>query len=151
MQREGGSEPSTQRNRHTPGLSIQVQRNYPTPKARDAGGATAQDLGRNSPNLNVVVKWPTPRASDGAKGGSPNNDNLPAEVRRRPAQIPMTLIAHPQDVELWESLQEIPPEEGGGLLNPRWEEWLMGIPIGWLALEPLEMESYRQWWQSFCD
>lgn len=45
----------------------------------------------------------------------------------------------------------LPPEFRGGKLNPRWEEWLMGVPIGWLALEPLETESYRQWWQSFCD
>lgn len=26
----------------------------------------------------------------------------------------------------------------GGLLNPDWVEWLMGWPIGWSALEPLE-------------
>ena len=34
-------------------------------------------------------------------------------------------------------------------LNPRFVEWLMGVPIGWASLKPLEMESYRQWWQSF--
>ena len=44
----------------------------------------------------------------------------------------------------------LPPEFRGGKLNPRWVEWLMGVPIGWLALEPLGMASYRQWWQSFC-
>lgn len=33
----------------------------------------------------------------------------------------------------------------GGQLNPDWIEWLMGWPIGWTALEPLEMDRYRQW------
>lgn len=34
----------------------------------------------------------------------------------------------------------------GGALNPPWVEWLMGWPIGWTDLEPLEMVKFR-WWQ----
>jgi len=30
-------------------------------------------------------------------------------------------------------------------LNPAWVEWLMGWPIGWTDLEPLEMDKYQQW------
>ena len=45
---------------------------------------------------------------------------------------------------------KVPEALAGGRLNPRWVEWLMGIPIGWTRLEPLEMESYLRWWQSFC-
>ena len=33
----------------------------------------------------------------------------------------------------------------GGSLNPRWVEWLMGWPIGWVSLEPLETGRFRQW------
>ena len=36
---------------------------------------------------------------------------------------------------------KVPEALAGGRLNPRWVEWLMGIPIGWTRLEPLEMES----------
>jgi hypothetical protein len=36
----------------------------------------------------------------------------------------------------------------GGSLNPPWIEWLMGWPIGWTALQPLEMDKFRQWWRS---
>ena len=36
-------------------------------------------------------------------------------------------------------------------LNPRFVEWLMNLPIGWLNLEPLETASFQQWLQSFCD
>ena len=116
--KDGGTEPS-QWNRHTPGLSIQAQPNWPTPRASDV-----RNLQRPDSLSGATEHWPTPRASDGAKAGSPTNDNLPAEVKRR--------------------------QEVGGKLNPRWVEWLMGVPIGWLALEPLATESYRQWWRSFC-
>jgi hypothetical protein len=33
----------------------------------------------------------------------------------------------------------------GGQLNPRWVEWLMGWPIGWTSLQPLEMDKFQQW------
>jgi hypothetical protein len=35
----------------------------------------------------------------------------------------------------------------GGSLNPDWVEWLMGWPIGWTDLKPLETDKFRQWWQ----
>ena len=38
--------------------------------------------------------------------------------------------------------------EGYGLtgrLNPTWVEWLMGWPIGWTVLQPLEMDRFREW------
>lgn len=33
----------------------------------------------------------------------------------------------------------------GGKLNPDWVEWLMGWPIGWTDLNPLEMDKSQQW------
>ena len=35
----------------------------------------------------------------------------------------------------------------GGQLNPDWEEWLMGWPIGHTALKPLEMAKFQEWQQ----
>ena len=32
-------------------------------------------------------------------------------------------------------------------LNPQFVEWLMGFPIGWTGLQPLETQSYQQWQQ----
>jgi len=29
----------------------------------------------------------------------------------------------------------------GGQLNPTWVEWLMGWPLGWSELKPLEMDK----------
>jgi hypothetical protein len=31
----------------------------------------------------------------------------------------------------------------GGKLNPTWVEWLMGWPIGWTDLKPLEMGKFH--------
>lgn len=36
-------------------------------------------------------------------------------------------------------------DQVGGLLNPRWEEWLMGWPIGWTKLKPLAMDRFLEW------
>jgi hypothetical protein len=36
----------------------------------------------------------------------------------------------------------------GGSLNPEWTEWLMGWPIGWTDLKPLEMDKFQQWCRS---
>jgi hypothetical protein len=35
----------------------------------------------------------------------------------------------------------------GGDLNPRWVEWLMDMPEGWLSCKPLEMLKWHQWLQ----
>jgi len=32
-------------------------------------------------------------------------------------------------------------EKVGGSLNPNWVEWLMGWPLGWTDLKPLEMDK----------
>lgn len=68
--------------------------------------------------------WPTPtvHGNYNRKGASPNSgDGLATAVR-----------------------QASPPEDGGPL-NPVWVEWLMGWPMGWTAIEPLEMDRYQQW------
>ena len=36
----------------------------------------------------------------------------------------------------------------GGRLNPDWVEWLMGWPIGWTDLKPLETDKFQQWLNS---
>ena len=33
----------------------------------------------------------------------------------------------------------------GGALNPMWVEWLMGWPLGWTDLKPLEMDRFQKW------
>lgn len=42
-------------------------------------------------------------------------------------------------------------EQNGGRLNPTWVEWLMGWPLGWTDLKPLEMDKFQQWQQQHSD
>lgn len=35
-------------------------------------------------------------------------------------------------------------EQIGGMLNPTWVERLMGWPLGWTDLKPLEMGKFRE-------
>ena len=93
--------------------------------------------GRKNPNNlrdQVAVEeglrlWPTPTATSYGTGNNYKaNEGQPATHRP--------------------SLQTM-AKRAGGRLNPRWCEWLMGIPIGFTSLKPLEMESYRKWQRSF--
>ena len=58
--------------------------------------------------------WPTPVARMHKDGGNPS------EYKRN--EIPLAAQA-------------------GGPLNPTWVEWLMGWPLGWTDLKPLEMDK----------
>lgn len=74
--------------------------------------------------------WPTPKSSpsgpDYARINRPKSggDDLVTRVARGIETPPYTL-------------------------NPAWVEWLMGFPIGWTDLRPLEMLRYRLWLKLF--
>lgn len=136
---------------------------WPTPKASRRGDCPSERR-RRSPDLeSAVKKWPTPRASDGSKGGSPTNDDLPNAVRfptptardwkstssnitrnSRPLSEVVGRVPTPT-ANRRTGLQSHGRNVVTGQLNPTWVEWLMGLPFGWTALEPLEIASYRQW------
>lgn len=40
-------------------------------------------------------------------------------------------------------------QEINGALNPDWVEWLMGWPIGWTSLGPLNLETFHEWQREF--
>jgi DNA (cytosine-5)-methyltransferase 1 len=67
-----------------------------------------------------VKAWPTPTAHNAKE------TNAPSESERNTP----TLAA-----------------QVGGKLNPTWVEWLMGWPLGWTDLKPLEMGKYHSWLQ----
>ena len=61
------------------------------------------------------VRWPTPLPSDVDGGRTTKGKDRPNEAGLRVAV--------------------------GGQLNPTWVEWLMGFPLGWTDLGPLETPS----------
>jgi hypothetical protein len=47
-------------------------------------------------------------------------------------------------MQKWKAHQLL-ADQAGGSLNPQWVEWLMGWPIGWTDLKPLETDKFQQW------
>ena len=100
------------------GLSEQT---WPTPRSCSAMAATITPESawneKRNPNLETIVgqrMFPTPTAHNAKECNSPSEKN-----RNTP-----TLATH-----------------AGGKLNPMWVEWLMGWPLGWTDLKPLEMDK----------
>ena len=112
------------------------------------------------------------RASDGAKGGphqvgSKSDLTLPSAAWRwgTPAaretggatsntEKAQTKSRLRDQASLFPSLleEETTPDgstssSDGRTLNPRFQEWLMGLPPGWINSGSVEMESFRWWWQ----
>ena len=64
--------------------------------------------------VKAMEKWPTPTSHNSKETNAPS-----------------------------ESLRNTPTlaSQAGGKLNPMWVEWLMGWPMGWTDLKPLEMDK----------
>ena len=108
-------------------LGLQVLRSWPTPTAGDANGSGSRNTDGSSAHPGVSLtdavrgdggtgRWPTPSASD-EKGSS-------APGQRR---------------------GQLSERVAGLKLSPDWVEFLMGWPVGWSSLEPLEDASIRSW------
>ena len=119
-----------------------MQRNWwPTPTRHDSHKAHPSDLyGREggASLLQAVMKFPTPTAHVVQLLPTPtcqdakNNGSQSQKERNTP---PLNAVV-------------------GGALNPTWVEWLMGWPLGWTDLKPLETGKYRLWRQqlsTFCE
>ena len=90
--------------------------------------------------------WPTPTASD-SDGGAGHSQNCQGGINLRTA---VRLMAH-DGKDCGSSPSQAGrnsptlPVAAGGKLNPTWVEWLMGWPLGWTDLQPLETAKFQQW------
>ena len=86
---------------------------------------------------------PTPTASDYG-----SNQSLGANASVRPSlqQIARkNLWATPNKKGASPTSGDGLATQAGGPLNPTWVEWLMGWPLEWTGLGPLEMGKFQQW------
>ena len=107
--------------------TIVGQRMWATPTSRDWRGHTITPNFPNGFNKNLVndvKKFPTPQASDNRDRGNMSNPS----IQRRVAKGKQIMLS-----------QSVDPNSGQ--LNPTWVEWLMGWPLGWTDLKPLEMDK----------
>jgi len=72
-----------------------------------------------------MEKWPTPVTRDYKDTGTQESMTRALNKRDSPGLALMVGAAT------------------GGKLNPTWVEWLMGWPLEWTDLKPLEMDKYR--------
>ena len=140
-------------------ISVTESGLWATPLARDfrSGQSQRWDNPHRSRNLNdQVAKFPTPKASDGNKRGKVSNhprnglagvvENLPTPTASMSkGSSPATLTRKDGKSRVNDRLDHHVMNSHGGKLNPNWVEWLMGWPIGWTDLRPLEMDKFQSW------
>lgn len=104
----------------------------PTPDAGHGRKTT-----RTGPLLAVEL-LPTPRATDGTKGG-PNQRGSAGDLTLPSAAQPGRWGRFAAAVARWEAVTghavpdpTVPGTRGQPTLNPRLSEWMMGLPPGWL-------------------
>jgi len=114
--RPGRSKPANLRDQ------VSNMQNWPSPNARDWKDSGSSQGNRKSPNLGTMVHWPTPRTA-GMCGGTGSWELLNKNTTKEEARLMGA--------------------GNGGKLNPTWVEWLMGWPLGWTDLKPLEMDKSR--------
>ncbi|RPE30826.1 hypothetical protein EC846_1527 [Acinetobacter sp. BIGb0102] len=140
-------------------INVTVSGLLPTPKASDSIRKDCRsERNRRAPCLESRVKmWATPKALDGNKRGMVNSDprnGLAGQVKNFPtpqasdcrdrgnlgSPVIQRRIKNGKQIGLSMSVSDT-----SGALNPDWVEWLMGWPIGWTDLKPLEMDKFQSW------
>jgi len=85
--------------------------------------AEAEQMLQGSMEPARMSAWPTPTQQDGENNGGAS------QYERNP--VPLNAAAKPQG--------------DTGQLNPDWVEWLMGWPIGWTSLDPIQELNWLGW------
>jgi len=108
----------------------------PTPTKFDATGNVTSWRGRGSLRQrgDRIQRWDTPSRAD-AHSAAYNRTGPYEGLGQKHLQA-----------QAFERLT--PLDSPTGKLNPEWVEWLMGWPMRWTDLAPLETDKFRQWYES---
>ena len=170
-----GRKVTTDENYRGVSLSFLVEKQpdkfWPTPRAQEPG-CTSEGYGRALAELvegreQKKRMWPTPVSSDGNGGLSPErfySYDRERQMKRLSYLRDAVLYPTPGTTGLSNGsgncgkanrLKDegiISEEErrsfragNGGKLNPDWVSWLMGWPVGWDDIMPMEVESFEKW------
>lgn len=92
--------------------------------------------------------WPTPtvKGNYNRKGASKHSgDGLATKVRNFATPTARDWKSGKASQATMDRNSRPLSEQIGGSLNPTWVEWLMGWPLGWTDLQPLETDKFQQW------
>ena len=122
-------------------VEFEEKKMWPTPTVQDSNKATKRWREDHQNNLTAAVfnperMFPTPTTRD-YKGGYTTESLTRKDGKSRAMDALPNAVLDGKGVET----------STGGQLNPMWVEWLMGWPLGWTDLKPLETDKYRQWLQ----
>jgi len=130
------------------GLSPNGVDSFHTPNTTglDGGSNSRKALKKRQEN------WPTPDANCGQRGTQPNwtpkrKSGQPAQYTINQAvrdRFPTPTAHNAKECNSPSKKNRNTPTlatHAGGKLNPMWVEWLMGWPLGWTDLKPLEMDK----------
>jgi hypothetical protein len=118
--------------RLTSGTESGLLPSVPTPQARDWKGPSGRSMKGEENDLPAQVKnWPTFAARDHKGANSREHCLNTGTGRKHMDQLPNAVVYGTD-------------KKPTGSLNPDWVEWIMGWPIGWTRLEPIELDE-RSW------
>jgi len=128
---------------------------WPTPMSSEYKANKNYRPGRQNGLTQAVMKWPTPTVCGNynRKGLSKTSgDGLATAVSKWPTPRTAEMCGGTGSWELLNKNTTIKEARqmgagNGGTLNPTWVEWLMGFPLGWTDLKPLETDKFQQWQQ----
>ncbi|KKN56899.1 hypothetical protein LCGC14_0567520 [marine sediment metagenome] len=124
----------------------------PDASVTTGGAANAEDRAAQGhaiglhDQVNTPSMWPTPRGSDGEKGG-PNQRGSKGDLALPSAAVmwPTPTGRDHKDTGDLENVEDngllgrvVRPSKESGSLSPQWVEWLQGFPSGWTDLNVSE-------------
>ena len=155
------STPALRTDVNASGSSPTPSGNWPTPCVADVftdrlKSAQQVEGSMHSVNLSQAVHmWPTPRAEERQQHNSQDNGMAlslavkmfptPVSKSEKGGRMGLDGGSHARTALVRDHGQQAMKDLTGGQLNPDWVEWLMGWPIGWTDLNPLETDRFRMW------
>lgn len=137
--RNNGIDPHTGREYRTKGfqsLSTMARRGlWPTPTRSDGDSSGSRNTSGNKAHPGVSL-------TDAIRGDGGGGRTIPRTWATPTGQDAHNCAGPAQTTKRYSAPLNA---QAGGALSPLWVEWLMGVPIAWTDLLPLEMPRFRSW------
>ena len=126
--------------------SPQAQMTNRSPEAWDRGKPKMEHSSGEPLSVQVQRSPATPAPpTTGGTWATPSSESMLAGLSKRENCKSSAIAGHVGNEMLRQAVESSPATSGPRSLNPRFVEWLMGLPLGLTACVPVEMQSYQSW------